>query len=60
MHRKSSTSRAGGLGLTRAQYLPTLLIAIDLGAALVCGVDGDWRKVGYWIAAGVLTYVVTF
>jgi hypothetical protein len=46
--------------MTRAQYLPTLLIAIDLGAALVYGLDGDWRKVGYWIAAGVLTYVVTF
>jgi len=46
--------------MTRAQYLPTLLIAIDLGAALVYGLDGDWRKICYWAAAAVLTYVVTF
>lgn len=46
--------------MTRAQYLPTLLIVIDLGATLVYGLDGDWRKVGYWTAAGVLTYCVSF
>ncbi len=46
--------------MTRTQYLPTLLILIDLGAALVCLTDGDWRKVVYWTAAAALTFVVTF
>jgi hypothetical protein len=39
---------------------PAILIILDLAAAIVWGIDGDWRKAVYWIAAAVLTYVVTF
>lgn len=43
------------------QYIfPCLLIALDLGAAFMYGLDGDWRKVIYWIAAAVLNITVTF
>ena len=46
--------------MTRAQILPTVLIVIDIAAA--CGYipTGDWRRVVYWIAAGILTYTVTW
>ena len=43
------------------QYIfPSLLIALDLGAAFMYGLVGDWRKVIYWIAAAVLNITVTF
>ena len=46
-----------------SRTLPTLLIIIDIGAAIVYGIEGGiaaWRDVVYWIAAATLTYVVTF
>jgi uncharacterized membrane protein len=40
---------------------PLILIACDLGAAVVYGViTGEWRKIIYWLAAAALTWVVTF
>ncbi|MBQ9502868.1 MAG: hypothetical protein IJU70_11975 [Lentisphaeria bacterium] len=42
------------------QLFPCALIALDLGAAVLYGVSGDWRKIIYWIAAATLTTVVTF
>lgn len=39
---------------------PTLLIVLDVGAAIVYGVNGDWKKVIYWVAAAVLNAAVTF
>lgn len=43
------------------QYIfPCLLIALDLGASVMYGISGDWRKVIYWIAAAVLNITVTF
>ena len=42
------------------KIFPTLLIALDLGAAVVYGISGDWRKVVYWTAAAVLNAAVTF
>jgi len=46
--------------VTRAQLFPAVLIALDIGAAVVYGVEGDWRRTIYWTAAAVLTVVVTF
>lgn len=46
--------------MPREKILPTVLIAIDLAAALVYIPTGEWRRVVYWIAAGCLTYVVTW
>lgn len=39
---------------------PLALIALDVGAAIVYGVNGDARKVIYWLAAAVLNITVTF
>lgn len=39
---------------------PSLLIAMNLGAALVYGMQGDVKKVIYWIAAAILNITVTF
>jgi hypothetical protein len=39
---------------------PLILIILDLCAAGVWATHGDWRKVVYWVAAAVLTTVVTF
>jgi hypothetical protein len=46
--------------MTKAQMLPTLLIIISLGAAVVYGIEGDARKTIYWIAAAFLTASVTY
>ena len=42
------------------KIFPCVLIVLDLGAAVVYGINGDWRKVVYWIAAAVLSASVTF
>lgn len=42
------------------QYLPTLLIIIDVGAAIVWWYYGDYRRTIYWLAAAVLTASVTY
>lgn len=39
---------------------PLLLIALDVGAAIVYGVGKDFKMVTYWIAAAVLNICVTF
>jgi hypothetical protein len=40
--------------------LPTVLICIDVLAALGYVPSGDWRRVAYWFAAAVLTWTVTW
>ena len=42
------------------KILPTLLIVIDIGASILYGVQGDWRRCIYWLAAATLTFVVTW
>ena len=43
------------------QYLfPSMLILLQIGASVVCGFDGDWRKMIYWLSAAVLNIAVTF
>ena len=39
---------------------PSLLIAMNFGAAFVYGLQGDVKKVIYWIAAAILNITVTF
>lgn len=51
------------LPIPPAKVFPSILIVLDVAAAVVCGVTGgwaEWRKVLYWGAAGLLTYVVTW
>lgn len=42
------------------KFFPSILIVMDVLAAAVYFGDGDWRKVGYWISAAVLTACVTY
>jgi hypothetical protein len=42
------------------KFFPTVLIALDVAAALVYWMHGDARKVVYWFAAAALTTVVTW
>ena len=37
---------------------PSILIILDIGAALVYAMHGNWRLTTYWIAAAVLTLCV--
>ena len=44
------------------RILPTILTVIDVLAAIAYAVHGgaaEWRMVVYWMAAAVLTFVVT-
>jgi len=42
------------------KVFPTILIILDIAAAIVWITKGDWRKMTYWLAAAVLTFVVTY
>ena len=46
--------------MTRSQWFPALLIVLDVAAAVVYAIDADVRRCVYWLAAAVLTAVVTF
>ena len=42
------------------QIFPSILILLDILAAIVYGCHGDLRKVIYWSAAAVLSAAVTY
>ncbi len=42
------------------KVFPTVLIALDVCAAMGYLPTGNWRMGLYWLAAGLLTYVVTW
>jgi hypothetical protein len=42
------------------KIFPTILMILDVCASLAYLYNGDWRKTIYWLAAGVLTFVVTY
>ena len=42
------------------QILPSVLIAIDVGAALVYAFAHDFKHALYWLSAATLTATVTF
>ncbi|MGH6631127.1 MAG: hypothetical protein ACRELS_16980 [Candidatus Rokuibacteriota bacterium] len=46
--------------MTRAQAFPAALIVLNLGAAVVYGYEGDWRRAVYWLSAAVLTVTVAW
>ena len=43
-----------------SKIFPTILIILDIFAAIGYIPDGDWRKIIYWLAAATLTYTVTW
>jgi len=42
------------------KVFPSVLIVLDVAAAVVYAAGGDWRKAVYWISAAVLTASVTY
>ncbi len=45
----------------KTQYIfPTIMILLDIGAAVVSAVNGNYKMVAYWLAAAVLNAAVTF
>ena len=42
------------------RFLPTVLIVIDVLAAIGYIPTGDWRRVVYWLTAAALTWTVTW
>lgn len=42
------------------RVFPSILITLDVAAALVYAAHGDWRRLIYWLAAATLTATVTF
>ena len=46
--------------MKREQILPSVLILINVLAAIGYIPAGEWRRVVYWLAAAVLTATVTF
>lgn len=46
--------------MTRAHVFPAILVVLDVGAAVVYAIEADPRRCIYWLAAAVLTVVVTW
>lgn len=42
------------------KLFPTILIVLDVCAAIAYVPTSDWRKVVYWLAAATLTTVITW
>lgn len=42
------------------KLFPSILIGMDIGAAIIYAIAGDWKKAIYWVAAATLTATVTF
>lgn len=42
------------------KFFPTILIILDICAAIVYVSSGDYRKAVYWLAAAILTITVTY
>lgn len=46
--------------MKQVYIFPIILMILDIGAAVVYGISGDWKKSIYWIAAAILSATVTF
>lgn len=46
--------------IPREKIFPSVLILLDLFAAVGYIHTGNWRMVIYWVAAGILTAAVTW
>lgn len=42
------------------KFFPSILIVLDVLAAVVYVWDGDWRHSGYWVSAALITFFATF
>jgi hypothetical protein len=41
------------------RVFPCILMALNVAASVSYGCSGDWKRAVYWIAAAVLTAMVT-
>lgn len=41
-------------------FFPTVLIVLDVAAAVPYAAKGNWRMMIYWLAAAILTACVTY
>lgn len=41
------------------QIFPSILIALDVAAAIVYAVHGDWKHFGYWASAASISVFAT-
>jgi hypothetical protein len=41
------------------KIFPTILIVLDVFAALAYVPSGNWRMIGYWASAAAITFFVT-
>ena len=41
------------------KVFPTILIVLDIGAAITYATNLNWRMTVYWLAAAILTICVT-
>ena len=41
------------------RIFPSVLIALDVGAAAVYAAHGDWKHFGYWISAASISIFAT-
>jgi hypothetical protein len=46
--------------MEQTKILPTVLIVIDIMAALVYLKCGDYKHFGYWVSAACITFFATF
>lgn len=42
------------------KIFPSILIVLDLCAAMTYAVGGDYYRVGYWVCAAGITFCATF
>jgi len=52
--------KSTGSMMFTAKLFPTILIILDVLAAVMYVPSGDWRHVVYWLAAAILTFTVTY
>jgi len=43
-----------------SKIFPSVLILLSIGAALIYGSQGDYRRMLYWLAAAVLQGAITY
>lgn len=58
---KNKIAPAGKEKKKMSMYIfPVALIALDVGAAIMCVIGKDYKRAVYWLAAAVLNVTVTF
>lgn len=60
MARRASIDRTCEGEIMKTEYIfPTVLIALDVAAAIVYATHGDWKHFGYWISAASISIFAT-